>query len=57
MDAEAVVNIPFVDLAAQIAPIRPELDEAIDRVISAAEFIGGVEHEAFEKELSIKAVC
>lgn len=52
MDAEAAVNIPLVDLAAQIAPIRLELDEAINRVISAAEFIGGVEHEAFEAEFA-----
>lgn len=41
--------IPFLDLRRLHASIRPELDEAIDRVIGRSAFVGGLEVEAFEE--------
>ena len=40
-------QIPLVDLRRQIESLRPELDEAIDEVVSRASFILGDEVEAF----------
>lgn len=44
--------IRFVDLPRQIASIRGELDAAIDRVISRANFILGEQVEIFEKDFA-----
>ena len=44
--------IPLVDLKAQYRGIRPEIDEAISRVLESGRFIGGPEVEAFERELA-----
>ena len=49
---EAEVNIPLFDMAAEIAPIRAEIDAAIKRVIDSGVFIGGPEVTAFEAELA-----
>lgn len=43
-------NIPFQDLTRLHQSIRPEIDEAINRVIAGSAFIGGAEVEAFEGE-------
>ena len=45
------MSIPMVDLKAQYASLRDEIDAAVKRVIENAQFIGGPELEAFEKEL------
>ena len=45
-------NIPFLDLARLHQSIRPELDEAIDRVIAGSAFIGGEEVEAIEGDFA-----
>lgn len=42
--------IPFLDLQAAHAELKPELDEAIARVVDSGMFIGGDEVEAFERE-------
>jgi dTDP-4-amino-4,6-dideoxygalactose transaminase len=42
--------VPFVDFAAHVAAIRPELDAAIARVLDSGWFILGPEGEAFEHE-------
>lgn len=42
----------FRDLAAQYARHRTEIDDAIQRVLDRAEFIGGPEVEAFERRLA-----
>ena len=46
MDIEA--NIPLVDLRAQYASIRSDIDEAIRRVIESSGFILGPEVDGFE---------
>ncbi len=42
------MSIPLVDLKAQYAAIKPEIDEAIQRVLDQAGFILGPEVRAFE---------
>jgi dTDP-4-amino-4,6-dideoxygalactose transaminase len=42
------MSVPFVDLQAQYRAIKPEVDEAIGRVVESAAFILGREVEAFE---------
>jgi dTDP-4-amino-4,6-dideoxygalactose transaminase len=44
--------IQRVDLNAQCAALRPELDEAIERVMSSGWFVLGPEVEAFEAEFA-----
>jgi len=43
------INIPLVDLKAQYASIKPEIDAAIQRVLNHCGFIMGPEVEAFEE--------
>ncbi len=43
------MNIPFVDLKAQYQTIEPEIQPAINQVLSRCNFILGVEVEEFEK--------
>jgi len=47
-----VIAIPFVDLKAHVATLRPELDLAIARVLDSGWFILGAEGEVFERELA-----
>ena len=44
--------IPFVDLKAQYAAIKPEVDRAIAGVLESTDFILGREVTAFEKEFA-----
>ncbi len=48
---EAAV-IQLLDIASELAAIRPELDAAIRRVLDSGVFIGGPEVTAFEAELA-----
>lgn len=43
---------PFIDLEAQHAPIRDEIDRAIARVLDSGRFIGGPNLEGFEREMA-----
>lgn len=45
-------KLQMVDLKGQMERIRPELDEAVARVMDSGRFIGGPEVEAFAEELS-----
>ena len=45
-------KIPLVDLKAQYATIKPEVDAAIARVVENTAFIGGAELSAFEAEFA-----
>lgn len=45
-------GIPFVDLAAQYATLRPEVDEAMQRVLDKTDFILGKDVELFEQEFA-----
>ncbi len=44
--------IPYCDLRAQYKSIKPEIDEAVGRVLESAEFVLGSEVEAFEQEFA-----
>jgi dTDP-4-amino-4,6-dideoxygalactose transaminase len=46
------MQVPFVDLKAQYATIREEIDAGIARVVESAYFVGGPEVEAFEREFA-----
>ncbi len=46
------MSIPMVDLRAQYASLKDEIDAAVKRVIENAQFIGGPELEAFEQEMA-----
>jgi dTDP-4-amino-4,6-dideoxygalactose transaminase len=46
------MNIPLVDLKAQYVAIKPEIDEAINRVLESTQFIMGEEVTSFEKEFA-----
>lgn len=46
------MNIPFVDLKAQYLSIKPEIDQAIAKVIDEGAFIGGTYVKEFEKDFS-----
>jgi dTDP-4-amino-4,6-dideoxygalactose transaminase len=47
-----VTTVPFMDFRAQVSALRPELDEAIARVLDSGWFILGPEGEALERELA-----
>jgi dTDP-4-amino-4,6-dideoxygalactose transaminase len=44
--------IPFVDLKAQYRSIKPEIQDAIDKVLESSHFVLGPEVKAFEKEFA-----
>lgn len=46
------MTIPFIDLAAQQARLRPALDRAIAKVLDDGQYIMGPEVARFEKELA-----
>ena len=46
------MRVPQFDMAAELAPVRAELEAAVARVIASGRFIGGPEVEAFERELA-----
>jgi len=48
------MNVPFVDLKAQYAALKSEIDPAIQSVINETAFIGGKYVEAFEKAYTEK---
>jgi dTDP-4-amino-4,6-dideoxygalactose transaminase len=46
------MKIPFLDLKRQYLPIKEEIDEAIQRVVSSQNFILGEEVQTFEENLA-----
>jgi len=46
------VKVPLFDMAAELAPMRAEIDAAIARVLDSGVFVGGAEVAAFERELA-----
>lgn len=46
------MTIPLVDLKAQYRAIKPEIDDAVHRVLESAQFILGDEVAAFEREFA-----
>ena len=45
-------DIQMVDLQSQYDRLKPEIDEAIKRVVDSTAFIKGPDVELFEKELA-----
>src|SRR5688500_9479175 len=52
MTETATVTVPMVDLKAQYARIREEMDAAVARVIAGAHFIGGEDCRLLEQEFA-----
>jgi dTDP-4-amino-4,6-dideoxygalactose transaminase len=46
------MRIPFVNLQAQYASIKPDVDEAIGGIVSSCAFVGGPAVERFEKNFA-----
>ena len=46
------MKVPFFDMAAELAPVRAEVDAAIARVLDSGQFVGGPELVAFERALA-----
>jgi dTDP-4-amino-4,6-dideoxygalactose transaminase len=55
MKTKSIVHVPFVDLKAQYAFIRPEIDAVIRQLIESTHFILGPDCEKFEK--SFASLC
>lgn len=51
------MKVPLFDMAAELAPIRSEIDAAIGRVLDRGVFVAGPEVEAFERELAAAGSC
>jgi dTDP-4-amino-4,6-dideoxygalactose transaminase len=47
------MRVPLLDVGAQLAPLRAEIDQAVARVIDSGHFILGPEVDSLERELSI----
>jgi hypothetical protein len=56
-NADVSQQIPLLDLKAQYASIRDELDDAVRRVVEAQGFVMGPEVEAFEEEIAGMWAC
>jgi len=52
MSGTAARRIPLVDLGAQYQSLKPEIDQAIQRVLDRGQFILGPEVEALEREVA-----
>ncbi len=46
------IRVPFLNLKAQYASIREEIQEAINRVLDSAHYVGGESVEQFEEEFA-----
>ena len=47
-----ITSVPLLDLQAQYRAIKPELDEAVSRVVESQQFINGPDVAALEAELA-----
>ncbi|MCP9494740.1 MAG: DegT/DnrJ/EryC1/StrS family aminotransferase [Pyrinomonadaceae bacterium MAG19_C2-C3] len=52
-----IANVPLLDITAQHAPLRPELDAAISRVMDSNAFILGGEAAQLETEIAAYSHC
>jgi dTDP-4-amino-4,6-dideoxygalactose transaminase len=48
----AALTVPFFDMAAELAPVRADVDRAIARVLDSGVLVGGPEVGGFERELA-----
>jgi dTDP-4-amino-4,6-dideoxygalactose transaminase len=54
---QAKTTVPLLDLKAQYAEIRAEVDDAVRRVMESARFIGGPEVSGLEEEVARYSRC
>jgi dTDP-4-amino-4,6-dideoxygalactose transaminase len=52
MPARAAMTVPLLDLKAQYADLRADVDDAVRRVMESCAFIGGPEVKALEEEVA-----
>jgi dTDP-4-amino-4,6-dideoxygalactose transaminase len=52
MSTNTTIKVPLLDLRAQYDTIRPEVDDAVRRVMESCYFIGGPEVGALEEEVA-----
>ncbi len=57
MAADRTISVPLLDLKAQYAAIRDEVQAALERVIGTQHFILGPEVEALENEVAAYSQC
>jgi len=57
MPVKAAMNVPLLDLKAQYADIKTDLDAAVHRVLDSARFIGGPEVSGLEEEIARYSQC
>ncbi|MGH7729895.1 MAG: DegT/DnrJ/EryC1/StrS family aminotransferase [Candidatus Eiseniibacteriota bacterium] len=57
MTAKSVSSVPLLDLGAQYAGIKVEMDAAIHRVLASTRFIGGPEVSGLEEEIARYSRC
>ena len=55
--ARTMMTVPLLDLKAQYAEIRKDIDEAIRRVMESQRFIGGPEVASLEEEVARYSRC
>lgn len=57
MSVKTTMNVPLLDLKAQYADIKQEMDAAIQRVLDSTRFIGGPEVSGLEEEIARYSQC
>ena len=57
MTARTEMKVPLLDLGAQYAEIKTEMDAAIHRVLDSTRFIGGPEVSGLEEEIARYSRC
>jgi dTDP-4-amino-4,6-dideoxygalactose transaminase len=57
MPTQAKMTVPLLDLKAQYADIRQEVDDAVRRVMESTRFIGGPEVSGLEEEIARYSQC
>ena len=57
MPVKAAMQVPLLDLKAQYADIRREIDDAVRRVFESTRFIGGPEVAGLEAEVARYSAC
>jgi len=57
MTAKTEMKVPLLDLGAQYAVIKTEMDAAIHRVLDSTRFIGGPEVSGLEEEIARYSQC
>jgi dTDP-4-amino-4,6-dideoxygalactose transaminase len=57
MSTQTRMTVPLLDLKAQYADIRQDVDDAVRRVMESARFIGGPEVQGLEEEVARYSKC